>query len=225
MPTTITQGDVFTRVRLRIHDTGGVRWPDATLNEHLHAALVYIAVHKPSVMASKVIVDLQAGALQVLPDNYVALVRAVRNMGAGGEAGAAITAVNRVTLDASSPGWSDPLMYQADPVVEHLVEDPQEPRDFYVFPPNDGTGRIEALVTEFPAPLSINPAGLLPLADIHVNAVVALTAHYALLQDSHHPGQMERANAALNEARSLLGLKMVAERTRTRSTYDAGERA
>jgi hypothetical protein len=218
-----TQSQVFAQVSVILSDIDNVRWPLAELNGYLHRALVYIATEKPSAMAETTFLSLQAGAYQTLPDTWIAMARATRNVGPApnNTPRAAITAVNRTALDASMPGWSNPAIQPYASTVMHVMADPAEPRDYYVFPGNDGTGRIEVSVVRYPAPLGGAPfSANVPVPDIYFNVVVDLVISFALRKDMALPGSAERAIAHMNEARSALGLKRVNEKITTpRAAY------
>lgn len=222
----LTQTDIFVDVETLLSDPDNVRWPLPVLNTHLNSSLIYIAINKPSALATRVYLALVAGARQTLPETMVAMVRVDRNVGAspGYVPGAAVTAVDRLTLDTTMPGWADPAIAPADPLVKHVVIEEEEPRDYFVYPPNDGNGLIEALVTPFPAPLADDAPDWdtpIPIPDVYKNVLTHLVCHYAYVQDLAQPGAAEKASYHLNTARSSMGLKQMSERLRTpRAAYN-----
>lgn len=214
-----TQSQAFAAATLVLNDPGNVRWPLPELNGYLHRAMVYVATEKPSAVAETAVIPMAAGTYQTLPNEWIAIARVIRNVGPspGNTPGGAITVVNRAALDASIPDWANPAIQPYGPAVMHMMTDPNEPRDFYVFPGNDGTGRVEVSVSRYPAPLPNTApySAAVPFPGIYFNVLVDLIISFALRKDMALPGAAERAMSHMNEARSALGLKRVNEKTAT----------
>lgn len=151
--------DVISRVRNILQDAGSVHWTLQELRDALNDGLLEICLLKPSACADAVVMELEQGTLQRLDDGQSQLMRVTRNItsAVGAEprvSGPVITPIERQILDQQIPGWHDATQMPFSPVVRHVMTDEFNPRVFYVYPGNDGTGRIEAIVATEPTPVS-----------------------------------------------------------------------
>lgn len=94
-----------------------------------------------------------AGAKQALAAGEIQLIGDLRMMGTDGTTeGAAVIITERSALDAINPEWS--VAANRATVVSEYMYNPNNPTIYYVNPPSDGTGYLEATVARTPAPLT-----------------------------------------------------------------------
>lgn len=135
-------------------DDEHVRWPLPELAGWIDEAVKTIILAKPSASSVTIGLDLALGTKQTLPEDQgiVLLLNIVRNLGGtGSNAGRVIKPTSANQLDATEPYWHNPLRWPFKSEVRQFVFDETLPREFYVFPGNDGTGQVEAVVSKLPA--------------------------------------------------------------------------
>lgn len=135
-------------------DEEHVRWPLAELAAWLDEGVRAIVVVKPSASSVTMTLTLDKGTKQKLPDDasILQLLDIIRNVeGINGAAGRAIRSASRAELDSNQPRWHDPAYVPFRKEVRQFVFDEGLPREFFVYPGNDGTGQIDAAVAKLPA--------------------------------------------------------------------------
>lgn len=226
-----TAAEVLDRARRIILDETSVRWPLPELLLWTDDGQREIAVHKPTATAESVVLPLAEGTRQVIPDDYQSLLRIIRNIVEAPEegprvAGRAVRIVPRDQLDALNPNWHDPVAVPFDAQARHYVYDEASPREFFVYPGNDGSGRVEATLSRIPGRLQIeqgaDPEDLasyeaVPLAvsRIYLSALVDYVLYRAYSKDSQFAGNAERAAAYFNQFANAVGIKGQAEAATT----------
>lgn len=156
--------DILVDVAGVLMDKSHVRWPLADLCRYVDEALKQIAIHKPNELATSVEMVLLPGAFQTLGPDHVRVLRFTRNLatltqedGPARVGRGAITLVSRRMLDAFNPDWTDTDVITRTTLVKHAIYDEATPRNFLVYPPNDGTGVIEADVVPILPPCELTP--------------------------------------------------------------------
>lgn len=147
----VTAQSIIDRVRLQIMDAGGTRWTDAELLKWVSDGQRALVAYSPGISSTTASSTLVAGTKQTIPSDGHMLFTVVRNLTSGGSPGRATRIVSRELLDGQDPNWHTST---ASPMVQNYVFDPQEPRKFYVYPPNDGTGYVELVYSVLPADLT-----------------------------------------------------------------------
>ena len=84
------------------------------------------------------------------PSPLIRVIRNMSNAATNAIGRAAIITVPREVMDSQSPDWHDPDVYPPEKRVTHAVYDPEDQRHFYVWPPNNGDGYVEAPVSRYP---------------------------------------------------------------------------
>lgn len=211
--------DAIARAQTILLDESGVRWPLAELRLWFDDALREIALIKPTAVARTIVMPLIGGAWQELPAQHMQFLKAVRNLKyvdhvprAGGRA---ITMVDRATLDATNPYWSDEGRVPARQEVVNACFDPENPRAFYVYPANNGEGVIEIVVAAriagIPFSAASTPEGLavsIDIDDVYVNAFVDYICYRAYSKDSNFIGAAQRAAAHYQQFANALGVRL-----------------
>ena len=112
------------------------------------------------------------------------------------------------SLVAQNPNWAS---VPASPLVVYVMFDPLSPKEFVVYPANDGTGKLFVRFTERPVPVA-TVADDFPLSAEFKEACVNLIMYFALTRDGEDTENSARAKDFYQQATMLLfgfdGLKM-----------------
>lgn len=210
------------RVGVLLQDEDAIRWPLPERLDFLNDGQREIVLLKPNALSRTVVLPLVHGTRQGLPATYLDLIGVTRNVTGNPNApvgGRVVRTVARDTLDASQPDWHDPDRTAYAASVRNVVYDALDPQTFYVFPGNDGTGQVEAIVSLRPQviPAPENPERLdsytapLGIDDIYANALVDYMVYRAYTKDNGVPGGLERAALAYQQFTAALGARAQAE--------------
>lgn len=201
-----------------LQDVNHVRWKLPELRIYLNAGLREIALRKPTAKTAYRYPLLVAGTLQAAPESALGVLKVIRNV--QGPAApivglAAIRMVARADMDAQDPDWHDPAVYPPQRAVRHAMIDPDDTRHFFVWPPNDGTGRVELLTSEMPRPVAAPDNGreiaqygeIIDIDDVYINALTQYVVHRAYAKDAQAAGNAARSAAAYGMFADALGVK------------------
>lgn len=206
----VNVADVLSRASKALSDVDEVRWTAATKLDYFNDGLLEIAVQKPSAFSRTVELQLVAGTLQTVPEAYSGLIRAVRNVTGSASAtpragGRAITPTRRDILNDQFLDWHSAAVVPFSRTVQHVIADEFEPRQYYVFPGNDGTGIIEAIVALIPSPVAANATA--PLDRVYSNALADYVAYRCYAEDTILNGSVQRAQAHYGLFQQALGIR------------------
>lgn len=161
----MTAADLMRRAGILLQDEENLRWPLSERAEWINEAVRAICLAKPSAASKSIVLALQNGTLQKVPtqtydngDLPLALVRLIRNIDDAlrpHNGGAIITIAGRSALDAQEPFWHSPNYNPFQREVVHYLYDEANPLEYYVYPGNDGTGHVEAVIAYCPAPVQV----------------------------------------------------------------------
>lgn len=193
MPTILASA-ILNKVAVILQDTTNLRWPSTELLDWLNDAQREIALIKPDASVSTKSILLSAGTKQNLGSgttgDAIMLLKVIRNMGTSGTtAGNAIRAVSGEILDAQQPAWHTTT---ATTSVTHIIYDPRNPKQFYVYPPNTGTGYVEVMYSSTPATVA-STSSTITVDDVFANAMVDYILYRAYSKDVEYAGNAERA--------------------------------
>jgi hypothetical protein len=161
-----TVAEVMKKASILLLDESFVRWPLSEMALWINEAINAIALAKPTACSQTIVFQLQAGTLQELPDTYdsrhvLALLGVNRNVTSAVDdvppvGGRVIRTVARNEIDAQNPLWhvSTDTPFRAE--VRNVIFDENSPTQFYVYPGNDGTGKVEAVVSLLPATILVD---------------------------------------------------------------------
>lgn len=222
-----TARDVFEKAGILLNDTGNLstrRWPLAELCGWLNDGLKAIVIQKPSASAVNVSLPLVRGTLQTIPDGYVSILRPVRNVRAersDRQPRKTISVVSDEQLSNLNPAWHDEYSVRYMQQVKHFVFDEANPRAFYVYPGNDGTGAIEAVLCAEPKLIQpkdgVNPTDLaayeveVPIEDIYSGVLLDYVLYRARSKDAQESGNATRAALHYQQFANALGIKINVE--------------
>lgn len=217
----VMASDVISRAQIVVQDTTGVRWPFSELLQWLNDGQREVALYKPSATAQNVALMLQQGTLQNIGPGGLALLRVVRNLKTpvtNPRVGTrAVRIVEREVLDSQHPSWHDPEVFPYQKEVKHFCFDESDPTNFYVFPGNNGTGAVEAVVSKSPDDVSLTSgadtnninAYRLPIQvpDIYANCLLDYVLFRAYSKDADYAGNAERSAGHYAMFTAALGAK------------------
>lgn len=222
--------DILTACSTILLDDEHVRWPLPELAGWLNGALAAVVMAKPSANSLSIELQLTPGSLQKLvnPD-HIAILRIPRNLQGLAVVprigGRAIRPTERELLDAANPDWSNPTITPPRTEVRQTCFDEEVPREFYVYPPNDGTGVVEVVVSKMPA--QVTPTGD-PMLIASYAVAIDLPATYGLPLTDYvlyrayakdalgaDPG---RSGWHFNQFASALGIKVQVEKQTSPNT-------
>lgn len=190
----ITASSIISKVRTLLQDTTSVRWTDAELLGWLNDGQRAICTLRPDACTSLASAPLVAGTRQSIPATATAIIKVIRNMGANGSTpGPAIRKIPMELLDSTTPNW-----HAATPVavVQHFMTDPRMPRNFYVYPPSNGTTQVELLCAAPPTDVA-TLAGVITVDDNFSVPLIDYVAYRAYMKDNDLIGNSERADKHL----------------------------
>jgi len=116
-------------------DTSGQFWSETELLSYINDAQRQIVNYIPEANAKIEMVDLDPGVRQMLPEDATSLIDVIRN-----ESGNSISAVDRRDMDRMVPNWSNAT---ASADIEHFMYDDRSPSTYLVYPPANGSARVE----------------------------------------------------------------------------------
>lgn len=179
----VTAQTIIDKVRTQLIDPVGAasRWTDAELlkwiSDGQRAVVAYTAGSSSITYAHTLV----SGTKQTIPTNGHQLLTVIRNLAADGVTPTrAVRIVSREVLDAQNPDWHTAT---TNATVQNYIFDLQEPRKFYVYPPNTGTGKIEIVYSIMPQELATG-SDVLVVQDIYQTALFDYTMFRAHQKDS-----------------------------------------
>lgn len=217
-----TAQDILTNASLLLTDEGFVHWTLPDLCTWLNYGLDAITLQKPSASAQTVNVELVRGTLQTLPDGYVSILRPIRNMrgqNADREPRRRLTVVSEQSLTGFNPSWDDEYSVPYRQQAKHFIFDEANPKAFYVYPGNDGTGVIEMVLSAIPTKITatgdVNKAESyatpIPLDETYHDALLDYVLYRAWAKDGQYAGSAQRAVLHYQQFASALGIKVSVE--------------
>lgn len=217
--------DVFLRASHILQDDTFARWTLPELRLWLNDAVNEIVLQRPQASAKTVVLTMRAGTWQTVAPDHLAILRVVRNLATGSDTarvgGRIVRPISRDILDAQSPDWHDSRSVRHDKTVKHVIYDQDgDPRSFYVYPGNDGTGFVEAVVSDAPTPIAAptsNPDQIgsyniaVDLPEIYGNAILDYVLYRAYSKDAQYAPGIARAVAHYQAFATGLGLKIASD--------------
>lgn len=213
---------VMSEAATLIVDEGGHRWPPLELLTFLNAGIRDLLVLKPTAYSETTVIDLEQGTRQTLDTDKANLIRIVRNVANQGPpviGGRSITMTDRDSLDAIGLDWHNPAIIPQSSLVMHAVADTADPRTFYVYPGNDGTGQIEVVAAlvhaelQPPADPSVveNFTESVELEDLYRNALIDYVCYRAFQKDELVSGASGKSTMYFTQFANALGARQSAE--------------
>lgn len=232
--------DVLLRVATILNDLDHIRWPLPTLLDWLNEGVRAIALAKPSVVTLTQTLALAPGTRQIIPQTgtvlsspvvvlghipmmLVKLVRNMRKVNGVDTPGRSISVIEQAVLDDLEPDWHNTRVTRPDVDVRHYIYDEADRLVFYVYPPNTGTGFVEAVLSAVPAAVPVpttspeklaNYNALLPLPIPYDVVLVDYILYRAYLVDDIEGGA-QRSPMHFQQFANAIGLKIQVESATT----------
>ena len=203
----LTAQAITDKVAILVQDAAHTRYPATELLGWVNDGIALIAAAVPSSVVKYATLALTANAKQSIPSDGFRLFEVISNVRAGGTL-AAITLVDRRALTAMVPTW---INGTAAADVLHYTFDPYDPKTFFVYPPNNGTGSVYFAYSAVPAALTVL-SQTIPVDDGFVPALVDYTTARALAKEDESAA--EDGKAQLYAASFSAYLSMRAEQDR-----------
>ena len=197
---TITASDIVDRARDILIDTDAVRWSDAEMLRWVTDAERSIVSIIPNASQTNVTLALVAGIRQTIPAGGVTLLRAYRNLTAGGVSGSIVHSVEWELLNRQYPTYSNDA--EVTDVIVYAF-DPDDPTGFYVYPPNDGTGSLEINYCTYPPDVTAL-VDTLVVRDIFETALLDYVLFRAHAKDNDYSGGDRVATIYLDNFKAFL---------------------
>lgn len=199
---TILASALISKARYVLNDTG-TRYTDAELLGWLNDAQRDIATLRTDATSRVGVKQLSAGTLQTIPNDGLSLVRLTRYMGTNGSTpGSAVRQVTHDLMDNNNPAWHSDTPAAAP---DCFIFNPVLPRQFYVYPPNTGTGYVELIYNKYPVDIA-STANNIDLDNMYANQMVDYVLYRAFSKDDGDGGNEQRAAAYMQLYRDGLGL-------------------
>lgn len=191
------------RVLLNDIDDGGIRWGDAELIAWLNEAMAEVVRIAPQANSKTTDLALTTGTRQQIPNDGVQLINVLRNA----PNGRVIRLVDHNILDNEHPDW-----HQKTPVVGvvRYTFDPQNPRVFHVYPPNNGAGQATIVYSAAPTVL-VSKTENIPLPDIYASPLTNYICYRAWLKQIGDKESYQRAASFKQLFDGQMGVKKQAE--------------
>lgn len=182
--------DIMTRVAGNLQDPEFVRWTKPEMLKWITEAQTVIA-RTPGAFSKTKVIQLKSGTRQMLPSDGSSLITIIRNVEEDGTPLTPVRLVTRSLLDACVPHWHMEPEY---PLVENYVYDDRVPKEYYVFPPNDGEGHLEVVYMGIPADV-VDETQELELDVTFEPAIVSYVIFRAVCKESDYASGIQNATS------------------------------
>lgn len=207
---TITAKSIIDTVTVTLQDDANVRWTRAELLGYLNDGQREIVLAKPDSYAKNTALQMVAGTKQAIPPDGIMFMRLTRNMGVNGATpGRVVREIEMRILDEQIADWH----YQTpNPVAMHFCRVDQDPKRFYVFPPQPAVNPSQMEIIYSAVPLDVtaevNP---ITLDDIYKTPLIHYILYRAYTKDADYARQDAAGGVAYKTFASLIGLKVQAD--------------
>lgn len=180
--------EIMERAAKTLQDPEYVRWTKPEMLEWLSEAQVAIA-RTPGAYSKVKVIQLVEGTKQTIPEDGWSLLTVTRNFDIEDVPLTPVRLVTRSLLDAVVPTWH---MISPTQLVENYIYDDRFPKQFFVYPPNDGQGQVEVVYMGIPAPIESEDQPL-ELDDTFVPALLSYVLFRAFSKESDYSSGAQSA--------------------------------
>lgn len=219
-----TGKEIMERADDLLNDADRTRWPLAERADWINEAVKAVILAKPSASSETTVITLSAGTLQSVPQSGtptpLRIIDVVRNITSTDPltGGRVVTPVGRNILDAQEPHWHDANYIRQATEVRHVIFDEDNPLQFYVYPGNNGNGKVEAVMSVLPTVLTASGdvtdidsyTGDIGLQDLYSVPVLDYLLYRCFLKDDLQ-GAPQRATFHYQRFAEAVGLKIQVE--------------
>lgn len=208
---------IIKRASTIIQDQAFVRWKLPEWCLWLNDGLREMRIHKPALFTRTTSFPLVAGTRQQLPTNCERILRVIgntRTQESDRRPRSTVTVVDQSLLSVVKPDWNDDRYKRQQ--VKHVIYDEADPRSFYVYPSNDGTGAITVVAVEPHVPVAASGADdaiesydvPVPVDDVYANALVDYCLYRAYAKDAQFSANAERAAMFFAQFARAIGMQI-----------------
>lgn len=195
---TLTAAALIAQLRVTLLDpTPGTTWTDTMLLGYINSAERAACLLRPELYTTRGNVSLAAGTEQALPAGGTALMRIDRNA----TSKRSVRLVDAALVDAISP-FSAGATQEVDATDYAL--DPRERTRFRVWPPNNGSGSVQAVYGTVP-PVIATVGGAINLDDIYEDPLKQFVLGECYAANTKRQ-DLAKASAARAEFAKMLGV-------------------
>jgi hypothetical protein len=190
---TITAQNIVDRASKVLQDTlASRRWGEDDQLVWLNEGQREIVSLKPDANTQNAAAQLTSGTKQTIPTGGLMLFNVTRNMGTDGStAGNAILPIDMEAMDLMHPGWH---AVTATTAISYFMFDPRDPKNWYCYPPSDGTGYAEQVYSKVPTDVSAIDSAI-GLDDIYAPALLDYLLYRDFSYDADFADNAARAHA------------------------------
>lgn len=210
---TILASAIISPARSILLDPDADWFSDADLLAALNRAERRILLIRPELNNSRVTLELDAGVAQVLPTNATALLDIYQNTASKRRA----RQTSRAMLEHLNDRWSAAT---GQTEVIHWTADLRSKLRYDVYPPNDGTGQLEALIGTVPTAIA-STSGAINLNDIYETPLLCYVLFEAFSVNSEKQ-DVAKAVSWENRGSQLLGMNAQTGATLAPKTNEPG---
>jgi len=171
---TIAISSILSRASTLLLDETAVRWPQAELLNAVNDGVLEISALKPLLFTARATMPLVAGVYQTIPAGKRHLHRVISN-----QAGPVVRLAAQKDLDSQEPNWyAQPQVA----TVKYVILEQLNGRNFLCYPPNNGSGQLDAIFTIDPPSFAAN--GSIDIDSTYGNPLLSFVLHRAFLKDA-----------------------------------------
>lgn len=185
----VTAKSIIDRAAIQLTDLKSIRWTRPELLDWVNDAQNQIVILAPAATTTAEVVELEAGTRQTLPQEGWMLLNVYRNIVRDASfrenPGRSVLLVSRSVLDRFDPKWHTGAQKLE---VTNYIYDVQEPRTFWVYPPNNGRGMLDLSYSSSPTVIT-DEKQTLTVQSVYQTAVLDYVLFRACSKDAEYaPG-------------------------------------
>lgn len=171
---TIAISSILSRASTLLLDETAVRWPQAELLNWLNDGVLEMASMKPLLFLERASMPMAVGVYQTIPAGKRHLHRIISNV-----SGPVVRVAEQQVLDSQEPNWYGKTTVAT---VKYIVLESLNTKNFLCYPPNDGTGQLDAIFTVDPSVYAAD--GSIDIDSTYGNPLLAFVLYRAFLKDA-----------------------------------------
>lgn len=191
------------RVLLRDTDIAVNLWSDSELITWLNEGCLEVARMRPAASSTTTVHQLNAGALQRLPEGSISLLEVICNTSVGVE-GRAVRRTERSDLDNEMPDWRSSTRSN---VVKRYAPSKTDLNTFHVYPPSTGAEGVGLLVVSSVEPEWVTALeNTFPLDNTYANVVSNYVLFRAFQKQIESNASQQRSGEFLQLFNTQMGI-------------------
>lgn len=200
---TVTVLSVIDAASTELMDPGKVRWTKPELIRWLNDGQREIARLRKDAVTEVRTLSLDEGVKQALPAETMVLVDVLQD-----GTGRFVSVIHPKIMDASMPTWRNA---DKSASVIHCIYDPRFPKDFYVYPPNSGSGTLDVVISVLPTDVEEGQA--ISVDDEFKNDLVTYVLYRAFRRDDDDTSANATSQSLYQTFTASLGIDLKSDVT------------